>query len=81
MRILSGSFLILNYVEIFEAINFLIDFFSSGSKLNVSRVNVWTKAHTKKSGEPVTSSVGDAFVRSIFLKFVYLLFQRLIWSK
>ena len=45
---------------------------------NISRLNVWTKAHIKMNVEPVTSSVGEAFVRAIFLEFVDLLFYRLI---
>ncbi|PON52527.1 hypothetical protein PanWU01x14_209250 [Parasponia andersonii] len=33
---------------------------SSGGKSKLSRVDVWTKAHKKKSGIPVTSKVGEA---------------------
>ena len=35
---------------------------SSGGKSKLSRVDVWKKAHKKKSGIPVTSEVGEALV-------------------
>ncbi|PON50334.1 hypothetical protein PanWU01x14_224200 [Parasponia andersonii] len=35
---------------------------NSGGKSKLSRVDVWTKAHKKKSGIPIISEVGEALL-------------------
>ncbi|XP_062115036.1 uncharacterized protein LOC133829177 [Humulus lupulus] len=37
----------------------------SETKTPPSRVDVWTKAHKKKNGEPVNSEVAEAFVYTL----------------